>query len=317
MLKINPVFKDYIWGGNKLKTLYDKKSDLDIVAESWELSTHKDGQCMVADGPDAGKTLTQYIKEKGGNVLGKHAENPEELPILIKLIDARDNLSVQVHPDEEYAATYEGDHGKTEMWYILEAEEGAQLVYGFKKDMTKEEFEERIKNNTLTDALNYVDVKKGDVFFIEPGTMHAIGKGILIQEVQQSSNVTYRVYDYGRKGADGKPRELHIDKAVQVTKLEKAENAKSEYTLEQKDGYARGVLATCQYFTVERLDITKEAKMNCDENSFHSLLVTEGEFKITSATETITAKKGDSIFIPAASGNYTIQGNGQVVLSTI
>lgn len=317
MLKISPVFKDYIWGGTKLKTLYDKKSDLDIVAESWELSTHKDGQCTIAQGPDAGKTLAEYIKEKGGNILGYHAEHSDELPILIKLIDARDNLSVQVHPDEEFAATYEGDHGKTEMWYILEAEEGAQLVYGFKKDMTREEFEERIQNNTLTESLNYVDVKKGDVFFIQPGTMHAIGKGILIEEVQQSSNVTYRVYDYGRKGADGKPRQLHIDKAVQVTNLEQACHAKSEYTLEQEDGYSRGVLAKCKYFIVERLDITKEIAMYCDENSFHSLLITEGNLKVYSDTETIEAKKGDSIFIPAASGNYKIQGKGQVILSTI
>ncbi len=317
MLKISPVFKDYIWGGTKLKTLYNKKSDLDIVAESWELSIHKDGQCTIAEGPDAGKTLLEYIKEKGSNVLGEHAGCSEELPILIKLIDARDNLSIQVHPDDEFAATYEGDHGKTEMWYILEAEEGAQLVYGFKKDMTREEFKERIISNTLTDALNYVDVKKGDVFFIQPGTMHAIGKGILIEEVQQSSNVTYRVYDYGRTGADGKPRELHIDKAMKVTKLEKAHKAKSEYTLEQEEGYAKGVLAKCKYFIVERLDIMKEIAMYCDESSFHSLLVTEGNLKIYSDEEVLEAKKGESIFIPAGSGNYKIQGKGQVILSTI
>lgn len=317
MLKLEPIFKDYIWGGNKLKTLYDKKSDLDILAESWELSTHKAGPCTIAEGPYAGKTLAAYIEEKGKVVLGTHGEAADELPILIKLIDAKDNLSVQVHPDDAYATLNEGDLGKTEMWYILEAEEGAQLVYGFKEDMTKETFKEYIANNTLTEVLNYVDVKKGDVFFIKPGTMHAIGKGIMIAEIQQSSNVTYRVYDYGRVGLDGKPRELHVERAVEVTTLEKANKAKVEYTLAAGEGYARGVLATCKYFTVERIDVTEEITLEAEETSFHSLLVLEGELKIYSDTEVIHAKKGESIFIPASYGAYKIKGQGQVILSTI
>jgi len=307
MLKLNPVFKDYIWGGDKLKTLYHKKSDLSVVAESWELSTHKDGQCTIAEGPYEGKTLASYINEKGG----------EDLPILIKLIDAKDNLSVQVHPDDAYALKNEGDFGKTEMWYVLEAEEGAKLVYGFKEDITKEAFKKYIETNTLTEVLNAVEVKKGDVFFINPGIMHAIGKGIMIAEIQQSSNVTYRVYDYGRVGIDGKPRELHIDKAIEVTTLTKADKAKVAYSLEKYEGYSKGILASCKYFTVELLDVAGEAEMVADDQSFHSLLILEGKVNITSDKDTMTANKGESIFIPARYGKYKIQGKGQVILSTL
>lgn len=317
MLKLNPVFKDYIWGGTKLKTLFGKKSELPKVAESWELSTHKDGQCTIVEGPLAGQTLASYIKTNGKSVLGTHATVDNELPILIKLIDARDNLSVQVHPDDAYAISHEGDLGKTEMWYIIDAEEGAQLVYGFKRDMTKESFEAAIKGETLTDDLNYVDVKKGDVFFIEPGTMHAIGKGILIGEIQESSNVTYRVYDYGRKGNDGKPRQLHIDKAMEVTNLTKASQSKVNYTLEEEEGYSHSILAECKYFIVERLDIQKEVTLSSDETSFHSLLILDGDLEISHDNEMIEAHKGDSIFIPANFGTYQMKGHGEVILSTI
>ncbi|MDF2615113.1 MAG: class mannose-6-phosphate isomerase [Clostridia bacterium] len=317
MLKLNPVFKDYIWGGDKLKTLYHKKSNLERVAESWELSTHKDGECTIVEGIFAGQTLTEFIKEKGKTVLGEKSSSNDELPILIKLIDARDNLSVQVHPDDEYALKNEGDFGKTEMWYVLEAEEGAQLVYGFKEDITKEEFKKYIETNTLTKVLNTVDVKKGDVFFISPGTMHAIGKGIMIAEIQQSSNVTYRVYDYGRVGTDGKPRELHVEKAIEVTTFKKADKAKAEYTLEKFEGCCRGIIASCKYFTVELIDVANETEMTADQRSFHSLLVVDGEVKIYSDKDRIHAKKGDSIFIPASYGTYRVEGKGQVILSTL
>lgn len=317
MLKLNPIFKDYIWGGDKLKTLYGKQSELDKVAESWELSTHKDGECTIVEGIYKGKTLSAYIEEVGPEVLGTHSKTKDDLSILIKLIDAKDNLSVQVHPNDEYALAHEGDLGKTEMWYILEADEGAQLVYGFKKDMTRESFEAYIRNNTLTDVLNYVDVQKGDVFFIEPGTMHAIGKGIVIIEVQESSNVTYRVYDYGRVGVDGKPRALHIDQALEVTHLAKANQAKTLYELEEKMGYKAGTLVECEYFTVKKLNISNQVELKADETSFHSLIITDGAFKVFSDTEQVLVKKGDSLFIPAHYGTYRIEGQGEVILSTI
>ena len=201
--KLTPAFKDYLWGGEKLKTLYNKKCDMDIVAESWELSCHKDGKSTIIGGEFEGETLSDYIQNHGKGVLGKNASKFDYFPILIKFIDAKGDLSVQVHPDDEYALKNEGEYGKTEMWYILECEEGATLYYGFKRDVTRAEYENAIKNNTLTDILNKVPVNKGDVFFIEAGTVHAIGKGIVICEIQQNSNTTYRVYDYNRKDKDG------------------------------------------------------------------------------------------------------------------
>ena len=216
-LRLNSPLKDYIWGGTRLKTEFGKSTSLERVAESWELSCHKDGPSLIENGDFAGKTLPEYIKIQGKSVLGTNCEKFDYFPILIKLIDAQDNLSVQVHPDNNYALRVEGEYGKTEMWYIVDCAEGASLIYGFDHEISAEEFARRIQDNTLLNVCNIVPVKKGDVFFIEAGTIHAIGKGILIAEIQQNSNTTYRVYDYGRVGADGNPRQLHIEKAKEVT----------------------------------------------------------------------------------------------------
>ena len=183
ILKLNAPCKDYIWGGNRLREEYGKVSDADKIAESWELSCHKDGQSVIANGKDKGKMLSEYVAENK-NALGTACDRFEYFPILIKLIDAKDNLSVQVHPDNDYAMRVEGEYGKTEMWYIVDCEEGSQLIYGFDKEISREEFADRIKNNTLLEVTNNVPVHKGDVFFIESGTLHAIGKGILIAEIQ-------------------------------------------------------------------------------------------------------------------------------------
>ena len=213
-LLLKPTIKDYLWGGTKLKTDFGFKTEKDIAAEAWVLSLHKDGMNIVLNGEYSGKPLNEVLETWGKSALGKNAERFSYFPILIKLIDAKQKLSVQVHPDDKYALSVEGEYGKTEMWYVVDCDEGAELIYGFKEDISKEEFESRIKDNTLTEVCNFVPVNKGDVFFIEAGTLHAIGEGILIAEVQQNSNTTYRVSDYGRLGADGKPRPLHIEKAV-------------------------------------------------------------------------------------------------------
>ncbi|MBR5271506.1 MAG: class I mannose-6-phosphate isomerase, partial [Clostridia bacterium] len=266
LLKLKPSFKDYLWGGHRLVEEYNKEYDGEVLAESWELSCHGDGPSYIENGEDEGKTLSQYIEKYGRGVLGTNCEKFDDFPILIKLIDAKDNLSVQVHPDNEYAQKNEGQYGKTEMWYVVDCKEGAQLYHGFKGDVSEEEFKARIKDNTLTDVLNAVDVKKGDVFFIESGTIHAIGANILIAEIQQNSNVTYRVYDYGRKGADGKERELHVDKAIEVTNR-CAPDIKS----------FSPHIASCEYFTVDKLFLDGD-KVSCvsgnvDNSSFVSILV--------------------------------------------
>ena len=216
-LLLKAPIKDYIWGGTRLKTEFGFETEKEIAAEGWMLSCHKDGTNTVLNGEFAGKILTEVLDIWGKEALGKNAERFTYFPLLIKLIDAKDKLSVQVHPDDSYALKNEGEYGKTEMWYVVDCDEGASLIYGFNKEISKEEFESRIKDNTLSEVCNYVPVKKGDVFFIGAGTLHAIGEGILIAEVQQNSNTTYRVSDYGRLGADGNPRPLHIEKAVDVT----------------------------------------------------------------------------------------------------
>jgi mannose-6-phosphate isomerase len=315
VFKLTPAFKDYIWGGTKLRDEYGKKCDFDKVAESWELSCHKDGASVVAEGADKGLTLAEYIEKHGKAVLGSDCEKFENFPILIKLIDAKDNLSVQVHPDNEYAMRVEGEYGKTEMWYIVDCDEGAELLYGFKHEISKDEFAARIADNTLLEVTNSVPVKKGDVFFIEAGTLHAIGKGILIAEIQQNSNTTYRIYDYGRVGKDGKPRELHVEKAKDVTRLAPAKSY-PETPVVSREGYSSKLLASCDYFTTEALDIDGSAELTADEKSFNSLLILEGDVKI-SADETVTAGKGDSVFITAGTGKYTVSGKCKAVLTKV
>ena len=313
-MKLIAPCKDYIWGGTRLRDEYGKKSDADKVAESWELSCHKDGKSVIENGEYAGRTLDEYIEKEGKKVLGKNCERFEYFPILIKLIDAKDNLSVQVHPDNEYALRVEGEYGKTEMWYIVDCEEGAELLYGFKHEISREEFADRIKNNTLLEVTNNVPVHKGDVFFIESGTLHAIGKGILIAEIQQNSNTTYRIYDYGRVGKDGKPRELHIAKACEVTKLvPPTRPAKPQGEKLDKGGYSETLLASSEYFNVNKLDVQSAAQLEATDASFNSILVLSGSFKLGD----LILGKGDSCFIPAGSGKYTLEGSGEAILTDI
>lgn len=312
-LKLKPAFKDYIWGGTRLRDDFGKDCDFDRIAESWELSCHPDGKSVIANGEFAGSTLYDYIHDYSYHVLGSNCKRFEYFPILIKLIDAKDNLSVQVHPDDEYARRVEGQYGKTEMWYVIDADEGASLLYGFKKEISKAEFEQRIRNNTLLEVTNSVPVKKGDVFFISSGTLHAIGKGILIAEIQQNSNVTYRIYDYGRVGADGKPRQLHVDKAVDVTKLCPAVPYPQSDS-KPMGGYTDKLLASCDYFTVNALEVDTQAELFARESSFISILVLDGGCVISAdGCEPLEAVKGDSFFIPAGLGKFTLTGKCSVL----
>ena len=306
-IKLIPVFKDYIWGGNRLVKEYNKKCDFERVAESWELSTHKDGESVVADGNFMGFTLSEYIKSNKHNVLGSNAKPFDNFPILIKLIDAKEALSIQVHPDDEYSLKHNSEYGKTEMWYILDCEEDSYLYYGFKKGISKEEFRKSIEDNTLIDYLNKVKVKKGDVFFIEAGTIHAIGKGIVICEIQQNSNTTYRVYDYDRTDKDGNKRPLHIQQAIEVTETKPAKNYERNET----------ILAKCKYFTVEEINVTDEVLLDITNNSFKSIIVVDGQATLSNDVYFTTIKKGDSVFIPAQDTVFKIEGRCQLILTQI
>lgn len=305
IIKLKPCFKDYLWGGTKLKEKYNKKTDLEICAESWELSAHPNGESVVESGEFKGLVFSEYLKNNK-TAVGKKGEAFDFFPMLIKFIDAKDNLSIQVHPDDAYAMENHGEYGKTEMWYILDAEEDARLYYGFTKKISKEEFAERIKSNTLLEVLKSEKVKKGDVFFIEAGTVHAIGKGIVICEIQQNSNITYRVYDYDRRDAQGNARELHIERAVEVSKTDVAVPYKSE---------RENILASCKYFTVERMNVCGKSSIDVNEESFKSIIVAEGRLSISDGTQIVTAEKGDSIFIPAQNKSFNLDGECDLVIS--
>ena len=304
-IKLIPTFKDYIWGGNKLVNEYNKKCDLERVAESWELSTHKDGESVVADGEFIGLTLSEYIKRNEHNVLGKNAEAFENFPMLIKFIDAKESLSIQVHPDDEYSLKNNGEYGKTEMWYILDCDEDSYLYYGFNEEISKEEFRRSIEEKTLLNYLNKVKVNKGDVFFIKAGTVHAIGKGIVICEVQQNSNTTYRVYDYDRTDKDGNKRPLHIEQAIAVAETKPAKNYKR----------VGNIIAECEYFTVEELVVDGTAKIEVTDNSFVSVIVIDGQGELSNNAYVSKFTKGDSIFIPAQNSVFELQGKCKLIIT--
>lgn len=310
VFKLRPSCKDYIWGGHRLVEEYGKEYEGEILAETWELSCHPDGPSTIVNGAYAGKTLEEYIEEAGKEVLGKNCRRFRDFPILIKFIDAKQNLSIQVHPDNRYALKNEGQYGKTEMWYVMDAGKDAFLYYGFKKEISKEEFARRIQEDTLLEVLNAVPVQKGDVLFIESGTIHAIGEDILIAEIQQNSNVTYRVYDYGRVGKDGKKRDLHIEKALAVTNRVPLIKSKSSYPH----------VADCDYFTVDKLNLDGQMMRRMEgyvsEESFVSILILDGEGTVSCGDE-VTYKKGDSLFLPAGSGTYVIEGSCDALITTI
>ena len=292
--ELTPACKDYLWGGQRLKTDYHISSECTPLAEAWVLSCHPDGPSVLADGPAAGQTLPQYISDHP-NCLGQNCTRFQDFPFLVKLIDAKADLSIQVHPSDAYALMHEGQYGKTEMWVVLDADPDAYLYFGLARTVTREELARRIHDHTLTEILRKMPVHKGDVFFIPAGTLHAICRGIVLAEIQQNSNVTYRVYDYGRLGTDGKPRALHIRQALDVATL----------CPTQQQTFAPHI-GECAYFTTDRL--SGSFKDTVDSASFTGLLITEGEGTLTMQRETTPLRKGDCLFLPSGSGTYSVTG---------
>lgn len=313
ILKLKPIFKDYIWGGNKLRSEFGFESEYDIMAEGWMLAARDDGENTVIGGQFDGQPFSKVIGENP-DYLGANGKNFPFFPLLIKLIDAKGDLSVQVHPNDEYAMKKSGEFGKTECWYILDCDEDAELIFGFNKEITKDEFRKSIEDGTFLQYVNREKVKKGDLFFIEAGTLHAIGKGILLAEIQQNSNITYRVYDYGRLGANGKPRPLHIENAIEVTDcIPPKKEAKGAGKPQKFDGFTRQNLVKCDLFTVDKYSVHGKFCLNADNTSFLSLLVTDGNGKIGD----FDIKKGDSLFVPADFGEFSLSGNFDVIVSRV
>ena len=296
--RLTPSTHDNIWGGEKLRA-YGKKSEKDRIAESWELSFVKGNEATIKNGAT---TIEAFPKE----CWGKNAQKFEFFPTLTKFIDARENLSVQVHPDDEYALKNENQYGKSEMWYVVEADPGAGIYMGLKHKCEPDEFKRRVKDGSVEELLKFHEVKGGDVFFIPAGTIHAIGSGVLIYEIQQNSTLTYRLYDYMRKDKSGNMRELHIDKAMIVANLD-------EYKKPDSSAHGKNVIGHCEYFETREYNLNGQFELNVSDESFLSITVISGEGYI----EGEKATAGDSFFCPASSGKISIEAKARIITVSI
>lgn len=316
-MKLIPVYKNYIWGGNRLREIFNKCSGYDKTAESWELSCHKDGLSVVENGCFSGCALLEVL-EKKPQFVGRGYSGNIAFPILTKLIDAAKDLSIQVHPSDFTADTAKGENGKAEMWYIVKAVPGSYIYYGLNKRVSKEEFTEMSNDGTVVDILNKVYVEEGDVFYILPGTIHAIGKGCLIAEIQQNSNTTFRVFDYNRVDDSGKKRELHLKRAVEVIDYTPiVPDKSSNNNMISTDDFCFSNIFECEYFKVAKITCKRTITLNCSDKTFQALLFVEGSGKIIFEDKEYLFEKGDSYFIPAGMGSYQLSGKYTLLLSSM
>lgn len=308
---MRPCYKEYLWGGGRLKREFNKADAPEVTAESWELSCHPDGLSLTEDGQSIAR-----LGEQDHDGFWGRACRAEEFPLLVKLINAEKDLSVQVHPSDETALS--GEHGKAEMWYIVDCAPQASLYLGFSKKISREEFLRRAEDGTICRVLNRVPVFKGDVFYILPGTIHAIGAGILIAEIQQSSNTTFRVYDYRRRDADGKTRPLHLERAAEVVNYEPVvpEECRANSGV-FFPAFSMREMFSCRHFRAYRVDVRTEVDLRCGGQSFQHLLCVEGGGSITTGGRKYPFRKGDSYFLPAALGKYRLSGTCRVLLSRV
>lgn len=313
--KLVPTGKDYLWGGTRLREEFGKSIETTPLAETWECSVHPGGLSRVANG--------KFKDMKLSDVLRQHPEylgtkvNDGELPILVKFIDAEQDLSVQVHPDDEYARIHENQNGKTEMWYVIDAKEDACLIYGFRHKVTESILRKAVETGTLDKHLQKVPVHSGDVFFVPSGTVHGIGKGILIAEIQESSNVTYRVYDYNRTDKNGNKRALHIDKAVQVMNMDVMPYPKQKPRMvKYYVGCSRELLCRCKYFETEHIQVTKSFSFSVMDESFQIVMCLSGAGQIEvlePSAAPIQFSKGDTMFLPAGLGRCLVSGKATLL----
>lgn len=313
---LRPAAKNYIWGGDRLRKDYRKDIDVYPLAECWECSVHPDGVSIVVGGEFNGCRLDSLLCDHP-EFLGTHPDG--RMPVLVKLIDAAADLSVQVHPDDEYALKHEGQLGKTEMWYVLQADPGAKIAYGFSRDVSRDEVNEHIAAGSLDKILQYIPVKKDDVFYVPAGQVHAICAGVVVAEIQESSNVTYRLYDYNRLDKDGKPRQLHIAKALDVINRNGSACPRQPLrVLKFKKGCATEALARCRYFTVDRMLLNNTNDGNAvlvnSDSAFRVLMCVNGGGELIFDKETLKFGKGDTVFIPAGSGELQICGRAQLLI---
>lgn len=312
IIKLSPAYKDYLWGGNRIKKVFGKESDLDVIAESWELSAHPSGNSIISSGRHEGLSFSKYIENVGKEILGWKCESMQNFPVLIKFIDAKDKLSVQVHPNDDYALTNENEYGKNEMWYVIDSKPGSGLYVGFNKDTDKKEVEKAVKNNSILSYMNFYPTKPGDVFFIPAGTVHAIGEGNLICEIQQSSNCTYRLYDYDRKDKFGNKRELHLKKALDVLNYQRYTPA--SFDNEEINGERK---IRCKYFEVSIVEVNEQKQLILKNDSFYSIICIKGSGSLVLNEMKQGIKAGDSLFIPAVDDILNISGNLSLIITKV
>lgn len=309
-LKFNPILKERLWGGTKLRDVLHKPIETDITGESWELSTVKGDVSVVSNGDLAGTSLQDLINTETNDLLGKSVAERfgKEFPILIKFIDAKQDLSIQLHPNDELAKKRHNSFGKTEMWYVMDADQDAELIVGFNKNVAKEEYAASIENDTLLDLLNYEKVKEGDTFFINTGKIHAIGAGVLLAEIQQTSDVTYRVFDFNRKDKNGNLRELHTEQALDAIDYTKKDDFKVDYNTHDN---TVNTMVDCPYFKTNFIELTQNLQQDISSrDSFTIYMCVGGSATIKNEFGEASIAKGETILVPALSKSLTLESNG-------
>lgn len=310
-LQFEPILKERIWGGKKLKSLLNKPITSDITGESWEISTVENDVSVVSNGVFKGKSIVDLIDEYPQEILGYkvYKQFGKQFPLLFKFIDAREDLSIQLHPNDELAKKRHNSFGKTEMWYVMQADENARLIVGFKEKSSSQEYLENLQNKTLLDILDTKKVQAGDVFFLETGTIHAIGAGIVIAEIQQTSDITYRVYDFDRVDAQGNSRELHLDLALDAINYNVVEAQKQYSEIRNQPNS----IVNCNYFTTNIIPLDGNLKVEKDKSSFTVYMCVEGSFALKCNEKSYYYKNGDTILVPAEISEFYLQGNASVL----
>jgi mannose-6-phosphate isomerase len=301
-----PTYKKVVWGGNNIKTFFNRNIEEDNIGESWEISAHANGISQILNNSFNNENLADLFNDRSRRkeIFGNKCLNMDRFPILAKFIDAKQNLSIQVHPDDAYARKIENDSGKNEVWYVMDCQENAKIVYGLKEEVTKEQLNEALANNNIETKVNFVNVKKGDFITIPAGTIHAICGGLMLCEIQQSSDITYRVYDWNRIGLDGKPRKLHTEKALDVINVNNTNKIYNYYNLECNQN-----IYNSNNFNIDIINVKGNFTLMSNEDSFNAYIVLEGNGCIKKDEFEKNIEKGTSFLVPATLGNYEFRGN--------
>ncbi|WP_300566047.1 type I phosphomannose isomerase catalytic subunit [Flavobacterium sp.] len=310
-LVFEPILKDRIWGGTKLQSILHKNVPTPTTGESWEISTVPGDVSIINNGLFQGKTLNELLEKHAPEVLGSkvYKQFGNQFPLLFKFLDSKEDLSIQLHPNDELAKKRHNSFGKTEMWYVMQADENARIIVGFKEDSSADEYLHHIENKSLVEILNEIPVKKGDVFLLETGTIHAIGAGILIAEIQQTSDITYRVYDWDRVDANGNYRELHTELALEAINYNKVESQKYYQKIQNQSN----LTVECPYFTTNFIPLDGNVTFHKNQDSFRVFMCTEGEFELVIADSKSVFKKGETVLLPAIITDYELKGKASLL----